>query len=504
MPRTEPQPTVFSIPTLSLLTPLCILGALIGTETVTRLGVTPNTALLGALSGMALARLPGAVFARFAAPRLHSLAQGAIAAASFGAGQALLLPIGIPFLLGRTDLVGPLFAGVFLALLVDGWLAYRLFGSPALPANAAWPAGAATGEVIRAGHEGGRDGAILVAGMVLGAVGAAYRAPMAAFAVAFIGNPWALGSFALGLLLRGHAGSLFGGDLMRAQIPQGIMVGAAMVALAQVLWTARGDGVRRAVGMSGAAYLAIAMLLAVAGGLHGAMAPAMLVLFIVYAALVALLHGVIVGLAAMHSGWLPAFAVALIALVGGLLIGFPAPALCLLVGFAAATGPGFAAMGYGLKSSDMLGGGGAGRRQQFLAGMFGFAVAGAVVWLGQGDYFAAGRVAPVGWVFVTTIQTGVAPGAGGQLALWAVAGAALQLAGGSGRQLGVLLATGLLLMNPAAGWAVLLGLGVRVWFTRRTRGTRRAEMAVFAAGMIAGDALANLADAANRTLSARR
>ena len=51
------------------------------------------------------------------------------------------------------------------------------------------------------------------------------------------------------------------------------------------------------------------------------------------------MHEVIVGLAAMHSGWFPAFAVALITLVIGMLIGFPPVALALLVGFSAATGP---------------------------------------------------------------------------------------------------------------------------------------------------------------------
>jgi hypothetical protein len=82
-------------------------------------------------------------------------------------------------------------------------------------------------------------------------------------------------------------------------------------------------------------------------------------------------HELIVGLAAMHSGWFPAFAVALITLVIGMLIGFPPVALALLVGFSAATGPAFADMGYDLKAGYMLRGYGSdraferdGRRQQ--------------------------------------------------------------------------------------------------------------------------------------------
>ena len=105
-------------------------------------------------------------------------------------------------------------------------------------------------------------------------------------------------------------------------------------------------------------------------------------MFLVYAAFAALVHELIVGLAAMHSGWFPAFAVALITLMIGMLIGFPPVALALLVGFSAATGPAFADMGYDLKAGYMLRGYGAdpaferaGRRQQLYAAMFAFVIA---------------------------------------------------------------------------------------------------------------------------------
>ena len=65
----------------------------------------------------------------------------------------------------------------------------------------------------------------------------------------------------------------------------------------------------------------------------------MLIGFVLYAAFAAFVHELIVGLAAMHSGWFPAFAIALITLLVGVLMGFPTPALALLVGFSAATGP---------------------------------------------------------------------------------------------------------------------------------------------------------------------
>ena len=66
---------------------------------------------------MALGRLPLAALTRYKSIHVQNLAQSAISAATFGAGNALLLPIGIPFVMGRPDLVEPMCLGVFLAML---------------------------------------------------------------------------------------------------------------------------------------------------------------------------------------------------------------------------------------------------------------------------------------------------------------------------------------------------------------------------------------------------
>jgi uncharacterized oligopeptide transporter (OPT) family protein len=219
----------------------------------------------------------------------------------------------------------------------------------------------------------------------------------------------------------------------------------------------------------------------------------MLVLFLIYAAFAALIHELIVGLAAMHSGWFPAFAVALITLVIGMLIGFPPIALALLVGFSAATGPAFADMGYDLKAGYMLRGYGSdpaferdGRRQQLYAAMFAFLIAGVVVLIAYPGYFAQNLVAPVDRVYVATIKAGASSDVAWSLVKWAIPGAIIQYLGGPRRQLGILLATGLLIPFPLAGWAVLIGIVCRILWER----VARAEgMEVFGAGVIAGDAL---------------
>lgn len=524
------HPAFFSLPSLILIAPLCVVGAIIGTELITTLGITTNTSLIGALAGMALARLPLAMFAHYKSTHMQNLAQSAISASTFGAGNALMLPIGIPFVMGRPDLVGPMLLGVFLAMLIDGYLLYRMFDSEVFPAEGAWPPGVAAAEAIKAGDEGGRKGAVLLAGLGVGIVGAIYKVPMSAFGVAFIGNIFALSMFGIGLLLRGYSSTLLGwltpgGDLMKAYIPHGVMVGAGIVALIQVtMLILKGDAggtmssnrtsatqVRRALGLGTGAYLAIAVLLALLGGLYAEMSIGMLLLFIVYAAFAAFVHELIVGLAAMHAGWFPAFAVALITLVIGILIGFPPVALCLLVGFSAATGPAFADMGYDLKAGHMLRGYGAdpefereGRKQQLYAAMFAFVVAGVVVYLTYGSYFAANKVAPVDRVYVATINAGASWAVAQQLAIWAIPGAIIQFLGGPSRQLGVLLATGLLLLNPLAGWAVLVGVALRAIYTKMTAGKKQSDMEVFAAGVIAGDALYSFYDTASRTMAAKK
>ena len=516
-PGSRVHPRFLEVASLALIAPLCVVGAIIGVQLIVTLGITANTSLIGALAGMMLARIPLAAFARYRSIHVQNLAQSAISAATFGAGNALMLPIGIPFVLGRPDLVPALFGGVFLAMLVDAYMLYRMFDSEVFPATGAWPPGAAAAEAIRAGDEGGKKAAILGAGVIVGIVGNWLTAPavMSAFGVAFIGNIWALTMFGVGLLLRGYSTLLFntptfaaiipGGDINKAYVPHGMMVGAGIVALIQVaiIILRRGGAhagagrspteVRRSLGLGIGAYLVIAIVLALLGGLAAQLSVGMLALFLVYAAFAPLVHELIVGLAAMHSGWFPAFAVALITLVIGMLIGFPPIALALLVGFSAATGPAFADMGYDLKAGFMLRGYGSdpafeldGRRQQLIAAMFAFAVAGLVVLVSYRGFFAQNLVAPVDRVYVAAIKAGASADVAWHLLTWAIPGAIVQFLGGPKRQLGILLATGLLIQFPLAGWAVLAGIACRIIWERFAKSE---GMEVFGAGVIAGDAL---------------
>lgn len=496
-----------------------MLGAIIGIQLLTRVGVTPNSSVIGAILAITLARMPLAALRVFSSVHRQNLLQTAISAATFGGANALLLPIGIPWLMGRPDLVLPMLLGSFLATSAAATLVWLTFDSHTFPGAGLWPAGVATAEVIIAGDQGGGRARILAAGGVAGGVGQLFGIPMDVFGVCWIGNVWALSMFAAGLLARGYAPAFLGVDLGQAYVPHGMMLGAGMVALAQIAWAIRDRGEPRAPADAGAgaappspavggrafgralggtlvAYVAIAALLAALAGVWAEMSPPRLLGFVGFTAVAALVSQLVVGLSAMHAGWFPAFAMALIALVLGMLAGFPPVPLALIAGFTAATGPAFADMGYDLKTGWILRGRGSdpvfeqdGRTQQFLAEILGFVVAGVFVLLVYRSYFTADLFPPVDRVFAATIEAGTSPELALALLLWAVPGALIQAAGGPSRQLGILLATGLLIVNPVAGWTAAASLVIRGLLVWRWRERAESPMYVAAGGLIAGSAL---------------
>jgi uncharacterized oligopeptide transporter (OPT) family protein len=509
------HPRTFEPATLILLIACAAVGSIIGLQIITTLGVTPNTALIGVLVAIALSRVPLAVLRPFRSVHRQNLIQSNISTATFAAANSLLLPIAIPVVLGRPGLVWPMLIGAGLAMLIDFAMLYWLFDSKVFPGQAAWPPGVAAAEAIKAGDEGGKRAALLGAGTVVGLIGSWLGVPMSAFGVAFIGNVVALTMFGVGLLARGYSADVFGVNIAELYIPHGLMIGAGLVALTQALvvvirgrrstpqaaaestsYTRDDSYVGRGLGRGLVLYVGAAVLLAVTGGLVSDLGLGELVLWVLYAAVSCIIAEFIVGLSAMHSGWFPSFATSLIFLTIGMLLGFPAVALALLVGFIAAGGPAFADAGYDFKAGWLLRGRGAdpafelaGRRQQLFAGLVGMAVAGVVVALTYHVYFDRDLFPPIVQVYAKTIQAGVDPGLIGKLLLWAVPGAIIQAIGGPKRQMGILLATGTLIVNPIAGWTVLAGIVLRLAYRRWKGDEAETQMTIAAAGFIAGDAL---------------
>jgi uncharacterized oligopeptide transporter (OPT) family protein len=513
--------------TLVLIIVLSIVGAIVGLQLITTLGITANTSIIGALVAMAVARVPLAYFRSYRSVHRQNLQQTAISGATFGAANALLLPIGIPWALGRPDLVWPMLLGATAGLLIDSYVLYRVFDSRIFPASGTWPPGVAAGETIIAGDQGGRRAQILAGGAAVGLLGSIFVVPgaMSAFGVAFIGNIFALTMFGVGLLVNGYFEPLFGLSLTDYYVPSGVMIGAGLVALIQVvdIIRRRGDeeeeetaagatsevetgpgittderSLTQGLEIGFGLYLVAGVVLAVVGGIFADMLPLQLVLWVVYAAIAAMVSELIVGLSAMHAGWFPAFGTALAFLGVGIIIGFPAVPLGLLAGYTASTGPAFADMGYDFKAGWLLRRPAnsvaferEGRLQQYFADLIGFAVGLVIVALVWRNYFSQDLIPPVDVVFADTIKAGTAAGlsAVGLLLLWAIPGALLQWLGGPSRQMGILFATGLLITFPAAGWAVLVGILIRFIILRYYGERAETPMTIAAAGIIAGDAI---------------
>jgi uncharacterized oligopeptide transporter (OPT) family protein len=197
----------------------------------------------------------------------------------------------------------------------------------------------------------------------------------------------------------------------------------------------------------------------------------------------------LVGMAAMQSGWFPGFAITTIFMSIGIFFKFPVIPLALLTGYVTSVGPCFADMGYDLKTGWILRGEGEdkeyelyGRKQQVIIEIIGGIIGILVVVFTMNIYFDSGLMPPVSQVFATTVSAGADAELMKTLLVWAVPGAILQLIFGPKKMVGVLFATGLLINNPIYGIGVLAAVVVRLIF-----GTEFME--IRDAGLIAGDGL---------------
>ena len=150
---------------------LSAIGAIIGMELIVRTGVTANTSIVGALFAIILSRIPIGFLKKFRSVHEQNLVQTAISGATFSAANTLILPIGIPVLMGRPELMYPMLIGVFLATIIDATILWKTFDSPMFPAEGAWAPGVASAETIKAVVNKGKKAMLLLAGMAMGVVG---------------------------------------------------------------------------------------------------------------------------------------------------------------------------------------------------------------------------------------------------------------------------------------------------------------------------------------------
>lgn len=511
---------------------MSVLGAIIGLELIVRTGVAPNTSIVGALFAIIISRIPIAILKKYQSIHCQNLIQTSISGATFSAANCFLLPIGVPVIMGRMDLMYPMLIGAFLATIIDATILYKTFDTEMFPAEGAWPPGVASAESILAVVQKGKKALLLLAGMGIGIGGKMIGIPTDLLGVSWFGDFAAMaalgvGSIVIGIIkTNGFIIDIFGtslpvitdlfgegADLMARPIfqymPHGIMIGAGLISLIQCgrMLLKKSDGnsaagkfsssmanMKKALGGGYIAYLIVAVLLAVITGIWSDMSMLQLIIWIVFSAFAAIASELIVGISAMYSGWFPGFATALIFLIVGMLIGFPAIPLGILVAYTSATGPAFSDMAYDLKCGYILRGCGQdqeleieGRKQQYYSEMIGFVVAFVLVAIMAGKYFDQGLFAPVDATFAATIEAGAGAGVAKWLVIWAVPGAIIQLLGGS-RQVGILFATGLLVGSTINGLTILIALALRYVLVKRNKENEQ-TLNILGAGSLAGAAL---------------
>ena len=188
-------------------------------QIISKLGITPNTSIIGAVVAMAIARVPLEAMRKFRSLERQNIVQTMTSAAGFGAANCVLLSVGILWVMGETRLIVPMAIGSAIGMLVDMYLVARTYDTPLFPASGAWPPGVATAEAIIAGDEGGKRARRLLVGIVVGAVGSHFGLPMAGVGIVFIANIFAMAALGIGLVVRGYSTQLFGVNIGATYIP---------------------------------------------------------------------------------------------------------------------------------------------------------------------------------------------------------------------------------------------------------------------------------------------
>lgn len=530
--RASEHPKAYAPHILILNIVMSVLGAIIGLELIVRTGVAPNTSIVGALFAIIISRIPIAILKKYQSIHCQNLIQTSISGATFSAANCFLLPIGVPVIMGRMDLMYPMLIGSFLATIIDATILYKTFDSEMFPAEGAWPPGVASAESILAVVQKGKKALLILAGMGIGIGGKMIGIPTDLLGVCWFGDFAAMAALGVGSLVigiiktNGFIIDIFGTSLpvitdlfgegadlmarpMFQYMPHGIMIGAGLISLIQCgrMLLKKSDGnsaagkfsssmanMKKALGGGYVAYLIVAVLLAVITGIWSDMSMFQLIIWVIFSAFAAIASELIVGISAMYSGWFPGFATALIFLIVGMLIGFPAIPLGILVAYTSATGPAFSDMAYDLKCGYILRGCGQdqeleleGRKQQYYSEMIGFVVAFVLVAIMAGKYFDQGLFAPVDATFAATIEAGAGAGVAKWLVIWAIPGAIIQLLGGS-RQVGILFATGLLVGSTINGLTILIALVLRYVLVKRNKENEQ-TLNILGVGSLAGAAL---------------
>lgn len=504
------QIKAFEPSTVFLGTILSILSAIVCMQILGKIGVSANTSILGAIFAMLASRIPLKSMKKFRNMERQNYVQTVTSGAGFAASNCALTAIAILFVMGNNQAILPMAFGCIFGTGISILVIGKLYDSSIFPAEESWAPGIATAEVLEAGDEGGSKAKRLIQGIVVGAIGSHFKLPVGAIGITFITNIVSMAALGIGLVVRGYSAPATGFDIGTTYIPQGFMIGAGMIALVQSITgivkssqksketgehkqriTVTDAAAKNAIFLAFGLHLIGAVMVGLATGIFSGMGTGKLILWIIWTAFASVASMLLVGMAAMYSGWFPAFAITTIFMTLGVLMGFPALAVAVLTGYISSVGPCFADMGYDLKTGWIIRGRGEdaeyevyGRKQQVYIEVYGAILGIIVVMLFSNITLGQGLIPASSTTFAATCQAVADPALVKTLLLWAIPGAVIQVLGGK-HMVGVLFATGLVIKSPIYGIGILGTIVIRLIF--RKKGDE--FMNCRDAGLIAGDGL---------------
>lgn len=481
---------------------LAVISAAICMQIMGLFGTTPNTSLIGAVLVMIVARIPIHALTRLRHKERQNYILTIASSAGFSAANCGFIAIATMFMLGRNDLIVPVAVGALIGSMLSVFVIGRIFDSKIFPARSTWPMGKAIANVIEAGDAGGKKTFELFQGIAVGSLASFFGIPAAGVGVAFIAHMLSMGALGLGMILRGYSTRIFGGfDIGDSGIAQGVMIGAGLVALVQIVitltkkktdetaeYSVSDKTTRKILGSSALLFVAGAVVLGFITGIFAYMGTVEMFLWVLFAGVASIVVIILVGTAAMQTGWAPAFAVVTICLTIGLFASFPPMPLAVLVGYIGSVGLPMHDTGQSLKAGWLIRGQGKdmvhemyGRKQQVIGKQFGVIVGISMALVFSMILVQENVIPPMSIFYAHTVGQPVDIYFIRELLFWATPGAVLQAAFGS-KSVGLMLATGLLINNPVFGIAVLSAIALRLIF-----GTKHME--IRAPGLIAGDGL---------------
>lgn len=437
--------------TMFLGTILAVLSAIVCMQILGKVGVSANTSILGAIFAMLVSRIPVKAMRNFKNLERQNYIQTISSGAGFAASNCGLTAIAIVFVMGETKTILPMALGCLFGTAVSIFVVGKLYDSSIFPAEEAWAPGIATAEVLEAGDEGGSKAKRIVQGIVAGAIA----------------------------LIQSILSIIKGSKKNHENTVK------------QKNITVTDEQAKKTIFMSFGIHVIGAIFIGVLTGVLMDMSLIMMILWVFWTAFASVASMMLVGMAAMYSGWFPAFAITTIFLTIGMLMGFPPLAVAVLTGYISSVGPCFADMGYDLKTGWIIRGRGEdadyevyGRKQQVNIEIYGAVIGIIIVMIFANMTLNQGLIPASSTTFAATCQAVANPEMVKSLLLWAIPGAIVQFIGGK-HMFGVLFATGLVINSPIYGIGVLVTVAIRLIFRKKGDDFMNCRDA----GLIAGDGL---------------